>query len=71
MPLVTIEWTPGRSQEQRNQLAERVVNAMCEIADLAPESIWVKFHEVEPDVWYVGSESIAARRRVAKVTADT
>ena len=38
-------------------------NAMSEIAELPPESIWVKFNEVDPDVWYVGSESISARKR--------
>ena len=63
MPLVTIEWTPGRSQKQRDELAGRVVQAMSEIAELPPESIWVKFNEVDPDVWYVGSESISARKR--------
>ena len=63
MPLVTIEWTPGRNQEQRDEIAKRVVDAISEVGNIGPESIWVKFHEVSPDVWYVGENSISERAR--------
>ena len=63
MPLVNIEWTPGRTDKQRDEVAQRVVQAMTEVTGLAPESIWVKFNEVSPEVWYVGADSIAKRAR--------
>lgn len=61
MPLVTIEWTPGRDQDQRDAIAKRVVDAVSEVGNIKPEAIWVKFHEVSPDVWYVGQDSITKR----------
>ncbi len=63
MPLVTIEWTPGRNQDQRDAIAKRVVAAVSEEANISPEAIWVKFHEVNPDVWYVGEDSITTRAK--------
>ncbi len=63
MPLVTIEWTPGRSQDQRDAIAKRVVAAVSEEGNISPEAIWLKFHEVSPDVWYVGDDSISSRAR--------
>lgn len=72
MPLVTIEWTPGRDQDQRDAIAKRVVDAVSEIGNIGPESIWVKFHEVSSDVWYVGENSIAERARRRKAAdSDT
>lgn len=63
MPLVTVELLPGRSQEKKDALARRIVQAMGEEMGVAPEAIWIKYGEVEAGDWYVADKSLAQLKR--------
>jgi 4-oxalocrotonate tautomerase family enzyme len=51
MPHVIVKFYPGRSQEQKNQLANEIVKSVVEIAGCEQKSVSVAIEEVEPDDW--------------------
>jgi 4-oxalocrotonate tautomerase len=63
MPMVTIKLVAGCSRENKDEMARRVAVAVSETSGIAPESIWVVFDEVQAEDWFVGTDSVAARRR--------
>lgn len=46
MPRVRVEWLEGRTQEQRQRLADEITRAVAEIALVAPEQVTVLFDEI-------------------------
>lgn len=63
MPVVNIEWTPGRTQQQKDEIAKRVVAALKDVAGVAETSTWVTFSEIPASDWYIGNETLAEIRR--------
>jgi len=51
MPHVIVKLYPGRSEEQKKQLAGEIVKSVVEIAVCEEKSVSVAFEEVEPDDW--------------------
>ena len=51
MPHVIVKLYPGRSEEQKKQLAGEIVKSVAEIAGCEEKSVSVAFEEVEPDDW--------------------
>ncbi len=51
MPHVIVKLYPGRSVEQKKQLARKIVKSVVEIAGCQEKSVSVAFEEVEPDDW--------------------
>jgi ribosomal protein S18 acetylase RimI-like enzyme len=51
MPHVIVKLYPGRSEEQKKQLAVEIVKSVVEIAVCEEKSVSVAFEEVEPDDW--------------------
>jgi ribosomal protein S18 acetylase RimI-like enzyme len=51
MPHVIVKLYPGRSEEQKKQLAGEIVKKVREIARCEEKSVSVAFEEVEPDDW--------------------
>ncbi|MBC6440588.1 MAG: tautomerase family protein [Rhodospirillales bacterium] len=72
MPLVTVEMMPGRTREQKDAFAKRVVVAMDEELGAPASSVWLVFKEVDPADWYMGEKSTAQvrREREAAATVD-
>ncbi len=54
MPLVTIKMTEGRSDATKAKIAERVVDAVSELATVDRDKIWVIFEDVRKEEWVVG-----------------
>ena len=48
MPEVTIDWNAGRTDEQKNQIAEVITKALVEIANAPEENVEIEFidHEI-------------------------
>ena len=42
MPVVTIEWYEGRSDEQKATIAEKLTDVLVEIGD-ARDQVWMRF----------------------------
>ncbi len=53
MPMIRVELSAGRSQEQKQAVADAITDAMAEHCDCAPESVHVVFVDVEPSDWAV------------------
>ena len=62
MPFVNVDWVKGQSAEKRDEVARRITAAVSEVADIPRDAIWVVFHEVEADSWFVGEKSVAQIR---------
>lgn len=51
MPHVTVKLYPGRSEEQKNRLAEQIVKDIIAVANCQEKSVSVAIEEVKPDDW--------------------
>jgi 4-oxalocrotonate tautomerase len=51
MPHVIVKMYPGRTEEQKQRLAEAIVRDVVEIAKCAEKSVSVAIVEVPPDSW--------------------
>jgi ribosomal protein S18 acetylase RimI-like enzyme/phenylpyruvate tautomerase PptA (4-oxalocrotonate tautomerase family) len=51
MPHIIVKLYPGRSKDQKKQLAREIVKKVTEIAVCEEKSVSVAFEEVEPDDW--------------------
>ena len=56
MPIVTVEWLQGRSQQQKRQLAQALTRAFVEIAQVPKEQVWIVFRDVPRADWAIGGE---------------
>lgn len=51
MPVVTIQQSPGRTQEQRKRLIKRITEAFQEAYGVPPEAVTVFFQDYDDDMW--------------------
>jgi 4-oxalocrotonate tautomerase len=63
MPFVNIRILEGHSQERKNEIARRVVDAVSEVAELPRQAIWVVFEDVAATDWYVAGTAVADARK--------
>lgn len=63
MPVIRIEMFPGRTDEQKRNLARRVTDAFVEAAGGKPESVHVLISEIAQDHWAVGGELCSERAK--------
>ena len=66
MPFVSIRMIEGRSQQQKDEIAKRVNDALSDVLQLPKEDIWVVFEDITAKDWYVGSSTVAELRRKAQ-----
>lgn len=63
MPLVTVDLVPGRTQDQKDALTKRIIQAMDEEMGVPASAIWVMYRETEAADWFVADKSIAQIRK--------
>jgi 4-oxalocrotonate tautomerase len=51
MPHVIVKLQPGRSEQQKNRLAEEIVKDVVAIARCEEKSVSVAFEEINPEDW--------------------
>jgi 4-oxalocrotonate tautomerase len=66
MPLVQITLARGRTPEQLAALGEAVTAAVHESIGAPTATIRVVVTECEPELWFIGGESMAALRAAGK-----
>jgi 4-oxalocrotonate tautomerase len=66
VPFVNIRLVGGRSQEQKDEISKRVVDAISDVLQLPRDDIWVVFEDVAAGDWYVGSTTVAELRKKAQ-----
>ena len=62
MPLVTVEWLEGRSQEQKRQLTEAVTKAVVEVAQVSKDQVWIVFRDVKRSDWAISGKLLSDSR---------
>lgn len=56
MPVIKIELSAGRTQAQKQQVADDVTKSMVERCGCTPESVHVVFVDVKPSDWAVAGK---------------
>ena len=51
MPHVIVKLWPGKSEQQKVRLAEKIVEDVTKVLNYGEESVSVAFEEVEPQDW--------------------
>ena len=51
MPHVIVKLYPGRSEQQKNRLAEQIVKDVVAIANCGEEAVSVAIEEIKPEDW--------------------
>lgn len=59
MPMIRIELSAGRTQAQKQKVAEEVTQTMVAHCGCSPESVHVVFVDVQPGDWAVGGSFLA------------
>ena len=58
MPFVNIQIIKGHSKKRKDEMARRIVDAICEVTKLPRDAVWVVFEDVTTDDWYLGDRSV-------------
>ena len=57
MPVITIEFFPGRSEEIKQNIAGVITDLMLDVAKTgAREGVYVIFRETPPECWAIGGK---------------
>ncbi|MBV7427369.1 MULTISPECIES: 2-hydroxymuconate tautomerase [unclassified Acidovorax] len=64
MPVIRIELSAGRTQEQKQQVVDDVTKSMVERCGCTPESVHVVFNDVSPSDWAVAGKFLGAPPQV-------
>ncbi|MCL6449940.1 MAG: 4-oxalocrotonate tautomerase family protein [Acetobacteraceae bacterium] len=59
MPRIRVEWLEGRTQEQREELARLITDAVVKVARVAPEAVTVVFQENPPHLMAKGGKMVS------------
>lgn len=52
MPIITVQQFPGRTQQQKQALAERLTQAVREVYGPTAQGVQVVIQEIQPDDWF-------------------
>lgn len=51
MPHIIIKLWPGKSEKQKTQLSEEIVNSVMNVLNYGEESVSLAIEEIKPDEW--------------------
>jgi 4-oxalocrotonate tautomerase len=61
MPVIRIEMLEGRTEDQKQRVAELVTKAMIEGAGAKSEDVWIVFEDVARKNWAAGGTLLSRR----------
>lgn len=65
MPYVHVHLLEGRDEATKAELARRLTEVVCEVAEVKQESVWVRLDEMRPTDFAIGGETKAQAPRKA------
>jgi 4-oxalocrotonate tautomerase len=65
MPIVSVEWLEGRSQQQKRELVKAITQAFVEIAQVSKEQVWIVFQDVKGSDWAMGGKLVESKSKHA------
>ena len=60
MPVITVEWLEGRTNQQKAQLADAVTKAFVDIAKVSKDQVWIVFRDVKRSDWAMGGAPLGS-----------
>ncbi len=54
MPVITIDWYEGRSDDVKRELAEKLTDLMVDVGQSRRESVWIRFVDSPKKDWAIG-----------------
>ena len=54
MPVITIDWYEGRSDDVKRELAEKLTDLMVDVGQASRESVWIRFVDSPKKDWAIG-----------------
>ncbi len=54
MPVITVDWYEGRSDDVKRELAEKLTDLMVEVGQSDRESVWIRFVDSPKKDWAIG-----------------
>ena len=54
MPVITIDWYEGRSDDVKRELAAKLTDLMVEVGQSSRESVWIRFVDSPKKDWAIG-----------------
>lgn len=61
MPIVRVEMLAGRTEDQKQKLAEIITEAMVKVAGSKSDDTYVVFEDVAKENWAVGGRLVSRR----------
>jgi 4-oxalocrotonate tautomerase len=62
MPIVNVRLLKGRSKQQKDEMSRRITEAVCDVANVPKEGVWLVFEDVEAEDWYTAGVSADDKR---------
>lgn len=62
MPVVTIQIVAGRAAQKKREMIRAVATAVAATLDAPIDTVRIIVHEIPPDLWGAGTETIAERQ---------
>jgi len=63
MPIVRVEMWPGRTYEQKTELARLITEAVVSVTHAPPEATTIIFEDVSKENWAIGGVLVSERDR--------
>jgi 4-oxalocrotonate tautomerase family enzyme len=54
MPVITIDWYEGRSDDVKRELAEKLTDLMVDVGQATRDSVWIRFVDSPKKDWAIG-----------------
>ena len=51
MPIITIQWYAGRTNDQKRELTKAITEAVVKIGKTTPDQVHIVFQDVEKSDW--------------------
>ena len=56
MPVITIDWYEGRSDEQKQEIAEKLTDLMVDVGKAERDAVWIRFVDSAKKDWAIGGK---------------
>ncbi len=63
MPMVQVQIIAGRTDEQKQKVAQAITDALAEHMDAPPQATYVIFEDVPATDWVIGGQTVADRKK--------
>jgi len=59
MPIVTVEWIEGRSDEQKTKVVEAFTKTLIDVTNVSKDHVWIVFKDVKRSDWAIAGKKMS------------